>query len=43
MGQLDGAAALFATKFLITGSYGTRLGHTAELFPGPVREPPLGR
>ena len=37
MGQIDSAAVLFwvglATNFLITGSFGTGLGYTAELFP----------
>jgi MFS family permease len=46
MGHLDSAAALFwvglATNFLITGSFGTGLGYTAELFPTQLRGTAVG-
>lgn len=41
MGFLDSPTSLFwvglATNFLITGSFGTGLGYTAELFPTEIR------
>jgi MFS family permease len=46
MGHLDGPASLFwvglATNFLITGSFGTGLGYTAELFPTQIRGTGVG-
>jgi AAHS family cis,cis-muconate transporter-like MFS transporter len=46
MGHLDSAASLFwvglATNFLITGSFGTGLGYTAELFPTQIRGTAVG-
>ena len=46
MGQLDSPASLFwvglATNFLITGSFGTGLGYTAELFPTQIRGAGVG-
>jgi MFS family permease len=46
MGHLDGSASLFwvglATNFLITGSFGTGLGYTAELFPTQIRGTGVG-
>ncbi len=41
MGHLNSAASLFwvglATNFLITGSFGTGLGYTTEIFPTQIR------
>jgi MFS family permease len=46
MGQLDSASSLFwvglATNFLITGSFGTGLGYTAEIFPTQIRGTAVG-
>jgi MFS family permease len=46
MGHLDSAASLFwvglATNFLITGSFGTGLGYTAEIFPTEIRGTGVG-
>src|SRR6202047_348490 len=46
MGHLDDPASLFwvglATNFLITGSFGTGLGYTAELFPTQIRGTAVG-
>jgi MFS family permease len=46
MGQLDSPASLFwvglATNFLITGSFGTGLGYTAEIFPTEIRGTAVG-
>jgi MFS family permease len=46
MGHLDTPASLFwvglATNFLITGSFGTGLGYTAELFPTQIRGAGVG-
>jgi MFS family permease len=46
MGQIDSPASLFwvglATNFLITGSFGTGLGYTAELFPTQIRGTGVG-
>jgi AAHS family cis,cis-muconate transporter-like MFS transporter len=46
MGQLESPAALFwvglATNFLITGSFGTGLGYTAEIFPTQIRGTAVG-
>ena len=46
MGHLDSATSLFwvglATNFLITGSFGTGLGYTAELFPTQIRGTGVG-
>lgn len=46
MGQLDSPASLFwvglATNFLITGSFGTGLGYTAEIFPTQIRGTAVG-
>ena len=46
MGHLDSPASLFwvglATNFLITGSFGTGLGYTAELFPTQIRGAGVG-
>ena len=46
MGQLESAASLFwvglATNFLITGSFGTGLGYTAEIFPTQIRGTAVG-
>jgi MFS family permease len=46
MGRLDGASSLFwvglATNFLITGSFGTGLGYTAEIFPTQIRGTGVG-
>ena len=46
MGYLDDATSLFwvglATNFLITGSFGTGLGYTAELFPTQIRGTAVG-
>src|SRR6516225_1292122 len=46
MGQIDGPSSLFwvglATNFLITGSFGTGLGYTAELFPTQIRGTGVG-
>jgi AAHS family cis,cis-muconate transporter-like MFS transporter len=46
MGHLDSASSLFwvglATNFLITGSFGTGLGYTAELFPTQIRGTAVG-
>jgi len=46
MGRLDSASSLFwvglATNFLITGSFGTGLGYTAEIFPTQIRGTGVG-
>jgi AAHS family cis,cis-muconate transporter-like MFS transporter len=46
MGYLDDATSLFwvglATNFLITGSFGTGLGYTAEVFPTQIRGTAVG-
>jgi MFS family permease len=46
MGQLDTPASLFwvglATNFLITGSFGTGLGYTSEIFPTQIRGTAVG-
>jgi MFS family permease len=46
MGHLDSPTSLFwvglATNFLITGSFGTGLGYTAELFPTQIRGTGVG-
>ena len=46
MGHLDSPMSLFwvglATNFLITGSFGTGLGYTAELFPTQIRGTGVG-
>ena len=46
MGHLDDPSSLFwvglATNFLITGSFGTGLGYTAELFPTQIRGTAVG-
>jgi nitrate/nitrite transporter NarK len=46
MGYLDSPTSLFwvglATNFLITGSFGTGLGYTAELFPTQIRGTGVG-
>jgi AAHS family cis,cis-muconate transporter-like MFS transporter len=46
MGQLDSPTSLFwvglATNFLITGSFGTGLGYTAEIFPTQIRGTAVG-
>jgi AAHS family cis,cis-muconate transporter-like MFS transporter len=46
MGQLDSPSSLFwvglATNFLITGSFGTGLGYTAEIFPTQLRGTAVG-
>ena len=46
MGHLDSAASLFwvglATNFLITGSFGTGLGYTSEIFPTQIRGTGVG-
>jgi AAHS family cis,cis-muconate transporter-like MFS transporter len=46
MGYLDDATRLFwvglATNFLITGSFGTGLGYTAEVFPTQIRGTAVG-
>jgi MFS family permease len=46
MGYLDSPASLFwvglATNCLITGSFGTGLGYTAELFPTQIRGTAVG-
>jgi MFS family permease len=46
MGHLDSPTNLFwvglATNFLITGSFGTGLGYTAELFPTQIRGTGVG-
>ena len=46
MGHLEDAGSLFwvglATNFLITGSFGTGLGYTAELFPTQIRGTAVG-
>jgi len=46
MGHLDSPASLFwvglATNFLITGSFGTGLGYTAEIFPTEIRGTAVG-
>jgi len=46
MGQVDDASSLFwiglATNFLITGSFGTGLGYTTELFPTQIRGTAVG-
>jgi MFS family permease len=46
MGQLDSPSSLFwvglATNFLITGSFGTGLGYTAEIFPTQIRGTAVG-
>ncbi len=46
MGYLSDATSLFwvglATNFLITGSFGTGLGYTAELFPTQIRGTGVG-
>ena len=46
MGHVDSPSSLFwvglATNFLITGSFGTGLGYTAELFPTQIRGTGVG-
>ena len=46
MGHLDSPLSLFwvglATNFLITGSFGTGLGYTAEIFPTQIRGTAVG-
>jgi MFS family permease len=46
MGHLDSAASLFwvglVTNFLITGSFGTGLGYTSEIFPTQIRGTGVG-
>jgi MFS family permease len=46
MGHLDSATSLFwvglATNFLITGSFGTGLGYTSEIFPTQIRGTGVG-
>jgi MFS family permease len=46
MGQLDSPSSLLwvglATNFLITGSFGTGLGYTAEIFPTQLRGTAVG-
>jgi nitrate/nitrite transporter NarK len=46
MGHLDSASSLFwvglATNFLITGSFGTGLGYTNEVFPTQIRGTGVG-
>jgi MFS family permease len=46
MGHVDDASSLFwiglATNFLITGSFGTGLGYTTELFPTQIRGTAVG-
>jgi MFS family permease len=46
MGYLNSASSLFwvglATNFLITGSFGTGLGYTAEIFPTQIRGRAVG-
>jgi len=46
MGQLDSPTGLFwvglVTNFLITGSFGTGLGYTAEIFPTQIRGTAVG-
>lgn len=46
MGHLEGPSSLFwvglATNFLITGSFGTGLGYTAEIFPTQIRGTAVG-
>ncbi len=46
MGYLDDPTSLFwvglATNFLITGSFGTGLGYTAEVFPTQIRGTAVG-
>jgi MFS family permease len=46
MGHLNGASSLFwvglAANFLITGSFGTGLGYTAEIFPTQIRGQGVG-
>jgi MFS family permease len=46
LGQLTSASSLFwvglVTNFLITGSFGTGLGYTAELFPTQIRGTAVG-
>jgi MFS family permease len=46
IGQLNSASSLFwvglVTNFLITGSFGTGLGYTAELFPTQIRGTAVG-
>ena len=46
MGYVDSPTSLFwvglATNFLITGSFGTGLGYTAEIFPTQIRGTGVG-
>src|SRR6516165_9242924 len=46
MGHIDSPSSLFwvglATNFLITGSFGTGLGYTAEIFPTQIRGTGVG-
>ena len=46
MGHVDSPSSLFwvglATNFLITGSFGTGLGYTAEIFPTQIRGTGVG-
>src|SRR5262249_16076539 len=46
MGHLDSATSLYwvglATNFLITGSFGTGLGYTSEIFPTQIRGTGVG-
>lgn len=46
MGHLDSPSGLFwvglATNFLITGSFGTGLGYTSEIFPTQIRGTAVG-